>query len=74
MDAWAWWLIAGVALGVVEVLTLDLLFAMLAGGALTAAGVAAVTGANGAGAVTVQAIVGLVVALGGHRPRAARSR
>lgn len=65
MDAWAWWLIAGVALGAVEVLTLDLFFAMLAGGALTAAGVAGVSGANGAGAVTVQAIVALVVALGG---------
>lgn len=67
MDAWAWWLIGAVALGVVEVLTLDLVFAMLAGGALTAAGVAAALGggSSGAGAIWAQAIVALAVALAG---------
>jgi membrane protein implicated in regulation of membrane protease activity len=65
VDAWAWWLIGAVALGVVEVLTLDLIFAMLGAGALAAAGVAAGTGADGAGAVSAQALVALVVALAG---------
>ncbi|MGQ0630662.1 MAG: NfeD family protein [Sporichthyaceae bacterium] len=60
MDAWVWWLIAAAVLGVVEVLTLDLVFAMLAAGSLAAAGTA------GAGApVPVQATVGLAAAVGG---------
>lgn len=33
MDAWLWWLGAALLLGVIEMLTLDLIFAMLAGGA-----------------------------------------
>jgi membrane protein implicated in regulation of membrane protease activity len=40
--AWAWiWVAIAVVLGIVEVTTLSLFFAMLAGGALAAAGVAA---------------------------------
>jgi membrane protein implicated in regulation of membrane protease activity len=40
--AWAWiWVIAAVVLGIIEVTTLSLVFAMFAGGALAAAGVAA---------------------------------
>lgn len=39
-----WWFVAAMALGIVEVFTLDLTFAMLAGGAL-AGGVAALLGA-----------------------------
>lgn len=44
MDAWVWWVVAALALGVVEVLTVDLVAVMLAGGALggaVAAGVGA---------------------------------
>lgn len=65
VDAWVWWLVGAVALGVVEMLTLDLLFAMLAAGALAGAGVATVTGANGPGAVTAQVVLALAVALAG---------
>ncbi len=40
--AWAWiWVVAAVVLGIIEVTTLSLVFAMFAGGALAAAGVAA---------------------------------
>ncbi|MGQ0624264.1 MAG: NfeD family protein [Sporichthyaceae bacterium] len=60
MDAWVWWLIAAAVLGVVEILTLDLVFAMLAGGALVAAAAA------GAGASAAAAgAIGLVAALAG---------
>jgi membrane protein implicated in regulation of membrane protease activity len=64
VDAWVWWLIGAVALGVVEVVTLHLVFAMLAAGALAAAGVAAVAG-GGAGAVTAEVLLALAVAVTG---------
>lgn len=38
--AWLWWLGAALVLGVVEMLTVDLIFLMFAGGALAAGGVA----------------------------------
>lgn len=60
MHAWAWWLIVGAAFVVVEIFTLDLIFAMLAGGALVAAGIALI----GAG-VPVQVGVGLVATVAG---------
>ncbi|MFC4556441.1 NfeD family protein [Georgenia faecalis] len=37
--AWLWWLGAALVLGVVEMLTVDLIFLMFAGGALAATGV-----------------------------------
>lgn len=37
---WLWWFIGAIGLGVIEIFTLDLTFAMLAGGALVAGGVA----------------------------------
>src|SRR6478609_4900213 len=40
-----WWFIGAMLLGIVEIFTLDLTFAMLAGGAL-AAGLVAMTGAD----------------------------
>ncbi|MGQ0845846.1 MAG: NfeD family protein [Sporichthyaceae bacterium] len=60
MQAWAWWLIVVAAFAVVEIFTLDLIFAMLAGGALLAAGVAVV----GPG-VPVQVAAGLVASVAG---------
>ncbi|MCL3861939.1 NfeD family protein [Actinotalea sp. K2] len=48
---WLWWLVAAVALGVIEILTLDLVLLMFAGGALAAL-VASQLGAN----VTVQVL------------------
>ncbi len=48
---WLWWLVAAVALGVFEVLTLDLVLLMLAGGAVAAL----IASALGAG-VTVQVL------------------
>jgi membrane protein implicated in regulation of membrane protease activity len=44
MDPWAWWLLLAVACGIVEVLTVDLIFAMFTAGAIAATVVAAVTG------------------------------
>ncbi|WP_228374465.1 NfeD family protein [Demequina rhizosphaerae] len=44
MEQFLWWFIAAMVLGAVEIFTLDLLFAMLAGGAL-AGGLAALLGA-----------------------------
>ena len=38
--AWLWWLGGGLLLGVVEMLTVDLIFLMFAGGAVAAGGVA----------------------------------
>lgn len=55
-----WWLIAAAVLAVVELITLDLVFAMFAGGALAAAGVAAADGGP-----VLQVAVGLGVAVGG---------
>jgi membrane protein implicated in regulation of membrane protease activity len=40
VDAWVWWVIASAVLIGIEVLTLDLVFAMFAGGALAGAAVA----------------------------------
>lgn len=70
MEPWVWWLVAAVALVAVEVVTLDLIFVMLAAGAAAGA-VSAVAGAP----VAVQAAVALVVALamlGAVRPVALR--
>ncbi len=60
MDAWVWWVIVAAGLAVVEILTLDLVFVMLAAGALGAAGVG---GADGN--VALQIAVAIVVALAG---------
>lgn len=66
MDAWAWWLIAVAVLAAVEVLTLDLVFAMLAGGALAAAGLAGIDAGTDAGiGVGWQVLAALAVAAGG---------
>src|SRR5690625_6863693 len=55
---WLWWLGAALVLGVVEMLTVDLLFLMLAGGAVAAA----LAGALGLPFV-VQLLVAAVVAV-----------
>lgn len=68
--AWVAWVAVAIVLGIVEVSTLDLLFLMLAGGALAGAGAAAL----GVGLV-VQVVVALAVAvamLGVVRPVALR--
>ncbi|MDO5619659.1 NfeD family protein [Kocuria sp.] len=46
MNGWVIWLIIALLLGVVEILTLDLTFLMLAGGALAASILSAVSGGN----------------------------
>ena len=70
VDAWVWWVIIAAALGAVEVFTLDLVFIMLAAGALSAAGVAA---ADGNVALQIAVAVGVALAgLGGLRPIAMR--
>lgn len=46
MNAWVVWLIIALLLGVVEILTLDLTFLMLAGGALAASLVSGISGGN----------------------------
>jgi|SRR5215210_328815 len=56
---WALWVGLAVVLGVVEIATLDLMFLMLAAGAL-AGGVTAVAG----GPVVLQVVVAMVVAIG----------
>ena len=40
MSDWTWWLVAALLLGIVQVLTFDLILWMLAGGALAAMGLA----------------------------------
>ena len=55
---WLWWIGLALALGVIELLTVDLTFLMLAGGA-AAAGVAGALGAP----LWVQLVVGVVVAV-----------
>lgn len=66
VDAWAWWLIAVAVLALIEVLTLDLVFAMLAGGALAAAGIAGLDSATGGPfGFAAQVIVGLAAAVAG---------
>ena len=65
-----WWVIIAAALAAAEAFTFDLVFIMLAGGALSAAGVAAADGN-----VALQIAVAIVVALaglGGLRPVAMR--
>lgn len=66
MDAWGWWFIAAALLVVGEILTLDLILAMLAGGAVASGIVAALheAGVPRTGAV-MQGVVALVVALVG---------
>lgn len=46
LNGWVIWLIIALLLGVVEILTLDLTFLMLAGGALGASIVSAISGGN----------------------------
>lgn len=70
VDAWVWWIILAAALAAVEVFTIDLVFIMLAGGALAASGVA---GSNGNVAVQIAVAVAVAVAgLFGLRPIALR--
>lgn len=70
MDAWIWWVVAAGALGLVEVATTTLVFAMLAGGALGAA-VSQAAGANAVIQIAVFAVVSLAL-LGLVRPIAHR--
>jgi membrane protein implicated in regulation of membrane protease activity len=70
VDAWVWWVIAAAVLAGVEVFTLDLVFIMLAGGSLVAAGVAA-GHANAAAQIAVAIVVALA-GLAGLRPVALR--
>jgi len=58
VSAWVWWLVAAVVLGIVEVTTLDLVFAMLSVGAVAGAIVAA----TGAGLI-LQTVIAVIVAL-----------
>jgi membrane protein implicated in regulation of membrane protease activity len=60
VDAWVWWVIVAAGLAVVEVLTLDLVFIMLAGGSLAAA-----VAAGADGNVALQIVAAIVVALAG---------
>lgn len=57
--AWYWWIVVGVVLAVVEMLTVDLIFVMLAAGAVAAALASLATGN-----LVVQALVGVGVAGG----------
>jgi membrane protein implicated in regulation of membrane protease activity len=76
VDAWAWWVIACAALIGIEVMTLDLVFAMFAGGALAGALVAVLDQLTGLPlGLPVQIAVAVVVAvalLGTVRPIAIR--
>jgi len=56
--AWLWWLGAALVMGVIETLTVDLTFLMLAGGALGGAAAAAL-----GGPLWVQALVFAVVSV-----------
>ena len=56
--AWLWWLGASLVMGVVETLTVDLTFLMLAGGALGGAAAAAL-----GGPLWVQALVFAIVSV-----------
>lgn len=60
MDSSLWWFIGAMLLGIAEIFTLDLTFAMLAGGAL-AAGVVALLGAPLWGSIATFAIVSSVL-------------
>jgi membrane protein implicated in regulation of membrane protease activity len=61
MHAWVWWLIAAAGLLVVEILTLDLIFAMLAAGAVAGAAVTAAGVGVQVGAAVVVALAGVLV-------------
>jgi membrane protein implicated in regulation of membrane protease activity len=64
VDAWVWWVIAAAALIGIEVLTLDLVFAMFAGGALAAAVVAGLDEVTGLPlGLPVQIVTAIVVAV-----------
>jgi membrane protein implicated in regulation of membrane protease activity len=65
---WETWLIAAGALGLLELVSMDLIFVMLAGGALVGAGTAAVTGSFALSVVL--ALVSAVALLGLLRPSA----
>lgn len=67
---WESWLIAAGVLGMVELLSLDLIFAMLAGGALVGAVTAALTGSVALSVVL--ALVSAVAMLGFLRPSVMR--
>ncbi|MEE6296525.1 NfeD family protein [Georgenia wangjunii] len=68
--AWLWWLGGALVLGVIEMLTVDLLFLMFAGGALAATGVA-LLGAPFWAQVLTFSVVSTVL-LAGVRPWALR--
>jgi membrane protein implicated in regulation of membrane protease activity len=68
VHAWVWWLIAAAGLIVVEVLTLDLVFAMLAAGAAAGAAVSAA----GVGAQIAAAVLVALAGVLGVRPVALR--
>jgi membrane protein implicated in regulation of membrane protease activity len=57
--AWYWWIVVGLVLAVVEMLTVNLIFVMLALGAVAAAVAAAATGN-----IVLQSLVGVAVAGG----------
>jgi membrane protein implicated in regulation of membrane protease activity len=61
MHAWVWWLIAAAGLLVVEILTLDLIFAMLAAGAVAGAAVTAAGAGVQVGVAVVVALAGVLV-------------
>jgi len=63
VDAWIWWLVAGVALAVVEILTLDLVFVMLSAGTVAAAGIAGLDAAGAPLGFGAQLVGGLAVAV-----------
>ena len=70
--AWLWWLGAALVMGVIETLTVDLTFLMLAGGALGGSAAAA-AGAPPWGPALVFAVVAVLrrvaVTPGAKRPR-----
>jgi membrane protein implicated in regulation of membrane protease activity len=73
VDAWVWWVIVAVLLVLVEVTTLSLVFAMLAGGALAAAIVDVAGGGTNTVGLQIAAFVAVSVALlGVVRPIARR--
>lgn len=70
MDDWLWWVVVAGVLGLVEILTTTLVFAMLAVGGVAAA----VAAALGVGVVVQAAVFGVVAVamLAGVRPLARR--
>lgn len=70
MSLWVWWVVGAVVLGIIEVATLDLVFLMLAGGALAAASAVAL-GAGAPLSVAVFIVVSVAL-LGVVRPVALR--